>query len=273
MDYCEPSVPSLTACIFNIQKHSVHDGPGIRQTVFFKGCPLSCWWCHNPESQSESIDTYMCEKYFDDKTIATRKVIGKHYSIEELMIELRKDILLYEESNGGVTFSGGEPLMQLAFLKEILIQCKKENIHTAIDTSGYCPENYLEEIMPFTDLFLYDLKTTNSYIHKKHTGVSNDIILKNLKFLDENNANIEIRIPIIPDINTDTNTINDIIKLISKLKTKPEISLLPFHLLGKEKFKLINKEYKASVFQEPSNELLQSIVKQFSDNKLEVNLH
>ncbi len=148
---------STTGIIFNIQQFSVNDGPGIRTTVFFKGCPLGCWWCHNPESKS-----------FDIEKI-NGKTLGQEYTVDELFKEIEKDRIFYEESNGGVTFSGGEPFSQPKFLKEILVRCKKNGISTAIDTSGYIDTNILKQFVKITDLFLYDLKLIDPVLHLKYT--------------------------------------------------------------------------------------------------------
>ena len=199
----------MKATIFDIQKNSFVDGPGIRTTVFFKGCNLHCQWCHNPESQSfekqmlfykdkctgcgkclEVCPNHLkkcsfcgkCEIYCPSNA---RKICGKEYTSDEVLAEVIKDKAFYHNSNGGVTFSGGECMLQIEFLTEILKLCKENGIHTAVDTAGNVPWDYFKRILPFTDLFLYDIKVFSKEKHEKYTGVSNELILNNLKFLFE----------------------------------------------------------------------------------------
>ncbi len=235
----------MKAVIFNIKRFAVHDGPGVRTTIFFKGCPLNCKWCHNPESKN--IDIEKTDKYYkirDIETIKTKQ-IGKFYQVKELVNEVKKDIVIMEESAGGVTFSGGEPLMQFDFLKEILIQMKETGLHTAVDTSGYVSEKKINEIIPYTDLFLYDLKHYNNEKHIENTGVSLLPILKNLKYILNLKKNVWIRIPIIPEINNSEEDIYGFIKTLDKLPEKPEqINLLPYHNIADNKFKRLKIENK-----------------------------
>ena len=182
--------------IFNIQRFAIHDGPGIRTTVFFKGCPLRCWWCHNPESHKilpEKFDGCNLRRGFDQSFSMNKDEIGKEISVDELMNEIVKDRVFYEESGGGVTFSGGEPLMQPEFLIESLKECKALGIHSAVDTSGYTSEGVIDRVSSYADLFLFDLKLMNDDVHEKYTGVSNQIILKNLIELDQLGKKIIIK--------------------------------------------------------------------------------
>lgn len=218
--------------IFNIQRFSVHDGPGIRTTVFLKGCPLRCWWCHNPEGLR-----------FDQEK-DTKPGIGKYYSAKELFDEIKKDLLFYEESGGGVTFSGGEPLSQIDFLAEILDMCNSAGIHTAVDTSGYANISYFKKIKDKTDLFLFDLKLMDPVQHLQFTEVSNTDILENLDYLISNNATVNIRIPMIPEITANIENIIAIKDFLTAYDHKPKINLLPFHRIAEgkyDKFGLINK--------------------------------
>ena len=199
----------MKAMLFDIQRGSYVDGPGIRTTVFFKGCNLDCKWCHNPESKS--ADRQML--FYSDKCTGcgkcvsvcpnkgkkcelcgkcalfcprdARKLCGREYGIEEVMRELLRDKCFYENSGGGVTFSGGECMLQIDFLSEILRECKTEGIHTAVDTAGNVPFSYFERILPFTDLFLYDIKAISAEKHKEGTGADNARILENAKRLSE----------------------------------------------------------------------------------------
>ena len=210
--------------IFNIQRFSVHDGPGIRTTVFLKGCPLGCWWCHNPESLG-----------FDEE-INGKSGVGKYYTVDELFKEIIKDQVFYEESGGGVTFSGGEPLSQINFLEEILDKCTSVGIHTAIDTSGYANKSLLKKIADKTDLFLYDLKLMDPIQHLKFTEVSNTEILENLDFLLSKKYEVSIRIPMIPEITATTENINTIKNFLKKYDPKPIVHLLPYHSIAEGKY-------------------------------------
>jgi len=218
--------------IFNIQRFSVHDGPGIRTTVFLKGCPLRCWWCHNPEGLSF------------EQNENNNSGIGQFYLVDELFEEIKKDRIFYEESGGGVTFSGGEPLSQIDFLSEILDVCKSTGIHTVVDTSGYANKALIKKIKDKTDLFLYDLKLIDPVQHLKFTEVSNTEILENLNYLLNNNACVTIRIPIIPEITATVENMEAIKDYLNKFDKKPTIHLLPFHKIAEgkyDKFGLKNK--------------------------------
>jgi len=283
-----------TGIIFNIQKYSIHDGPGIRTTVFLKGCPLNCWWCHNPESQSFIPELIFweykcihCETCFKicpsgaikmkegipvtDRDICTlcgkcvnqcptqaREMIGRKMTAREVMKEIEKDIMFYRESGGGVTFSGGEPLSQDDFLEELLHCCKDREIHTTLDTSGYATWQVLDKIRDRVDLFLYDVKIMDNKKHKKYTGVSNKIILENLKKLSLLNENIFVRIPVIPGINDDEQNIKSIGEFLSPLKIK-QVELLPYHNIGSEKYKRLGKIYQMKNTPAPSGKKLTEI--------------
>ena len=253
----------MKAQIFDIKKYAIHDGPGIRQTIFFKGCPLTCWWCHNPESQTINTETFTVNEIFDNKTISIEKVLGKSVSIDELFKEITKETIFFNESGGGVTFSGGEPLMQANFLFEILKKCKHNNINTCIDTSGFASQKIFESIIPLTDLFLYDLKFLNNTKHKKYTGVSNEIILSNLKYLDSKQENVIIRIPIIPTINDLPEDINDFINFIIGLENINDVELLAYHSIASNKYKKYGKQNKMLNIKEPTKEKMKNIQKSF----------
>ena len=231
----------MTGVIFDIKRFAVHDGPGIRVTAFLKGCPLSCCWCHNPESISPEICTVPKTVRIEDKMFTENETVGYTISPEKLIDEFRKEQVFMDESGGGVTFSGGEPLMQPEFMVESLSLCKKETFHTAIDTSGFAAWDIFEMIMPFTDLFLYDLKLIDDKMHKKYTGVSNKLILENLSNLLKQNQNVRIRIPMIPEISF---TSENIKQCISFLKNLPAaitgVDLLPYHNTALHKYKRLN---------------------------------
>jgi pyruvate formate lyase activating enzyme len=223
--------------IFDIKRFAVHDGPGIRTTVFLKGCPLGCVWCHNPESIDPSIKTVAKTVYIGKKKFTEDETVGREMTVEEVMTELRKEKVFMEESGGGVTFSGGEPLFQSGFLTEMLEACQKENIHTTVDTCGFAPWNVLERVARHTDLFLYDLKLMDNDLHKNYTKVSNKIILENLSALLKTGKKVRIRIPLIPGISFTGNNISETIVFLSKLNNPVEgVDLLPYHNTAAHKY-------------------------------------
>lgn len=219
-----------TGIIFDLKKFAIHDGPGIRTTVFMKGCPLACWWCHNPEGRR-------CEpeKIVIKNRRSKEEFFGREIAVDELMKEIEKDTIFYEESGGGVTFSGGEPMNQIEFLEEMFRLCKKNKISTAVDTSGYVPFDYFDKIYDLVDLFLYDLKLMDDNLHQKYTGVSNKLILDNLIKLAETRNKIIIRIPIIPDITDSKENLDDIANFLVSLENITDICLLPYNKLGEDK--------------------------------------
>jgi pyruvate formate lyase activating enzyme len=234
----------MPGLIFDIKHYAIHDGPGIRQTIFFKGCPLSCWWCHNPESQLPEIETYKKYQKLDGKTFCKEDTIGYYIEIEELFSIIQRDTVFFDDSGGGVTFSGGEPLMQPDFLTQIAQLCKKAHIHTTLDTSGYAPNEIVKSISPYLDLILYDLKIIDNSTHQKYTGVSNAIILENLQYLDEHHHPVRLRFPVIPGITDTKKNLEDIKILLGKLKTIKHIDILPYHDISRGKYRRFNKENK-----------------------------
>lgn len=257
---------NMKAQIFDIERNSFVDGPGIRTTVFFKGCNLNCGWCHNPESQSQKSQIM----FYKDKCVGcgkckeicpnnfqkcdfcgkctiycpvdARKICGKTYTVEDVFGEIIKDKLFYENSNGGVTFSGGECMLQIDFLFEILKKCKENNIHTAIDTAGNVPFHYFEKIMDYTDLFLYDIKCFSKELHKKGTGISNEQILSNLKKLSNKfNGDIIIRIPVIGGFNDDVDEMLRVKNFLSSINYK-SVDLLEYHKMGEGKYSSLNMQ-------------------------------
>ena len=264
------------AIFFDIQRNSFVDGPGIRTTVFFKGCNLKCAWCHNPESQSakpqmmfykdkctgcgkcKSVCPYhleqceLCGKCTLYCPVDARKVCGKEHTVDEVLKEVLKDQAFYETSGGGVTFSGGECMLQIDFLAEILKKCKENGIHTAVDTAGHIPFESFEKILPYTDLFLYDIKIFDSQKHKQYVGVGNELILENLKKLFERKVKLWIRIPIIPDVNDSIEEIQKIKDFLKTIGTPEKIELLPYHAMGENKYRAIGKE--PQIFKTPDAE-------------------
>ena len=240
----------MTAAIFEIKRFAVHDGDGIRTTVFFKGCPLRCVWCHNPEgltaTPQEAFYEHKCigcgackaERFSAEDCLGEARIrYGKEVTVDELLPLLLEDREFYESSGGGITLSGGECLMQADFCAELLKQLKKEGINTALDTCGFAAREALEKVIPCTDVFLYDLKAYDGEVHIRCTGQSNKIILENLCYLDSIGKNIEIRIPFVPDYNAD-----EVEAMASFLATRKHISkirLLPYHNYAKSKYKAL----------------------------------
>jgi len=237
----------INGLIFDIKRFTVHDGPGIRTTVFFKGCPLRCWWCHNPESQDFKSEQSIRRLILSGKKIEKTETTGILMTVDEVMKEVMLDRMFYEESGGGVTFSGGEPLMQGAFLLDLLTECKRQGLRTALDTSGYASREMISKISQFVDLFLYDLKLMDLEDHKKYTGVDNQGILENLIFLFERGKRIILRFPVIPGItNTQKNIakIKDLLRSFNDSGSKAwnlEIDLLPYHTIAREKYHRFKK--------------------------------
>jgi len=249
--------------VFDIKRFAIHDGPGIRTTIFLKGCPLRCWWCHNPESQASTVQFVNKEIKLDGKIYTEKEQIGNLMTVEEVMNEIRKDMVFYEESDGGVTFSGGEPLMQSDFLIEIMELCKQEGIHTAIDTSGHTEPGNLKRIMKLADLFLFDLKMMNDITHLEYTGVSNELSLSNLKYLARENKDVIIRFPVIPGV-TDENQNLDEIMIFMKNFRLNNIDLLPYHSIAKNKYMRLGLKYELSETEEPSEEQMEKLKMEFS---------
>jgi pyruvate formate lyase activating enzyme len=264
--------------IFNIQRFSTHDGDGIRTMIFYKGCPLSCKWCCNPESQAFGLnimyDHRLCKNFRDclevgDNAIKSRTkgisidwssvqqpekfrnicasraltVSGKEISVSELLLEIDKDISFYNGSGGGVTLSGGEPLSQGSEIEILLDELKQRSIETAIETSLHVSWNMIERCIYLTDTFLVDLKHTDKEKFKQFTGGDSDLVLNNLKRLAQYHNNIIIRIPVIPDFNHTEQELKKLIDFSVSLETVHEIHFLPFHNLGNEKYKMLGMQY------------------------------
>lgn len=284
----------MKGTVFNIQKMSVHDGPGIRTTVFFKGCPLNCLWCSNPESQcvekeiacfqarcvkcgycaqvcpkdliekkppfeiTDRSQCDLCEICVKECCTNAKKIIGEEYTAEELVREILKDKSFYDSSGGGVTFSGGEPLMQQPFLLEVLKQCREKGIHTAIETTGFADADKLLEAAAHLDLVFFDVKQMDDEIHKKVTGVSNELILVNLVALAKAHDNIIVRIPVIPGINDSEENISRTAALTAELGIGT-LELLPYHNLGEVKYGQLGREYALSEIKTPDENRMKEI--------------
>ena len=241
----------MKATIFEIKRFAVHDGDGIRTTVFFKGCPLRCVWCHNPEGLTsvpqiarythKCIGCGECQKdgFTPEDCLGEATVLyGKEVMVEELLPILLEDKDFYKTSGGGVTLSGGECLMQADFCAELLKKLKENEIHTAVDTCGFVSKERLDKVIPYTDVFLYDIKAYDEDIHIKCTGVSNKQILENLKYLDSLGKAIEIRIPYVPDYND--SQIEKIALFLAPLQNIKKIRVLPYHNYAGSKYEALN---------------------------------
>lgn len=229
----------MNGIVFDLKKYAIHDGSGIRTTVFLKGCPLSCQWCHNPESINPAIQEIRIrdrKKCLELSYTETRHVIGKSISSQEIVKEVLKDIAFYEESNGGVTLSGGEPLLQIGYSKELLTLCRKEGLHTVVDTCGYVPFSHFEEVIPVTSLFYYDIKLANNEQHERYTGVPNQLILDNLQVLSSRHKAVEIRIPLIPNITDTKENMKGIIAILQTCPSVKTVHLLPYNPLAQAKY-------------------------------------
>lgn len=297
-----------TGLIFDIKHYAIHDGPGIRTTVFMKGCPLACRWCHNPEGVDPApFWTYQpercihcgacvdncpqqalrlapegvvpsgapCRKCFTCTQICpaeARQQIGRKVAAEEIFYEIRKDIPFYDTSGGGVTFSGGEPLMQAEFLLELLELCGSEHIHRAVDTTGYADPDILMAVAAHTDLFLYDLKIMDSAKHEKYTGVSNRLILDNLKQLANIKTALIIRIPLIPGINDDTDNLDRTGAFLNLLPGIIKVDVLPYHAFQKSKYIRFGINNRDDTTAPPSSEMLSRARERLESFGLEVSI-
>ena len=299
---------SKKGIIFDIKKYAVDDGPGIRTTIFFKGCPLRCAWCHNPESWNSNeemsfriekcIGCARCTEACPNGAISiiegkaatqtdkcklcgscttrcptgAKKLIGRQVGVDEIVEQIEKDVIFYDQSGGGVTFSGGEPLMQSDFLCELLEQCKGRRIHTAVDTSCYCKHDVIEKVSKNTDLFLCDLKHTQTDSHRRLTGVGNEIILKNIKRLSEKGKSIIIRLPVIPGFNDSQTNIEATGRFAKSLARLIRIDILPYHSGGIAKSDRLAKGQKITKFNSPSDEQMKLIAEKLRNLDLNVRI-
>ena len=296
-----------SALIFNIQKFSVHDGPGIRTTIFFKGCPLNCRWCHNPESQRYGTEVLphsncctscgCCAKNCPQQAIEmveghiiydesrcnfcgvcadncynnAREVVGETYTVPQLMMEIIKDRPFYEQSGGGVTLSGGEVMTQIEFALDLAKACKEQGISVAVDTCGYAPSENFARILQYVDVFLYDIKLMDPQEHHQYTGKDNILILHNLKLLSSWGANISLRLPLIEGINTDDKHIQQVLDVIADLKIG-FIHLLAYHNMAIGKYEHWGRECPVDTFVTPSNERLEEIEAMFKQADYKVKI-
>lgn len=288
--------------ITNIQKFSIHDGDGIRTTVFFKGCPLKCEWCHNPETQrfekEMEVDGEKCtgcgtcasvcpngavrmtedhRPAWDPKACTfcgkcenfcpagVREIVGREYTVKELTKELMKDQMFYEESGGGVTFSGGEVMsMDMDFILAMAKELKRQDVTLTIDTCGYVPYERFEKILPYVNTFLYDVKVMDPELHKKYMGTDNKLILENLVRLSQDGARIYIRIPTIKEVNGNEENMKETIAFLKQHDIHPAgVNLLPYHDTGSGKYAKLDMEYKGTDLHAPDKEEMEALAALF----------
>lgn len=229
--------------VFDIKRFALHDGPGIRTTVFLKGCPLRCLWCHNPEGIDRHISSFINQRKLHGETFFREEAIGRELSSAELYAEIERDRPFFEESNGGVTFSGGEPLLQYSFLARVMDLCHESAIECCVDTSGYGTESAMREVAERADLMLFDLKHPDPAVHKQITGVELSVIRDNLSLAAELCRRIWIRIPVIPNNNYSLELVDEYRELIELSGSSLEqVNLLPFHATADHKYRRLNRE-------------------------------
>ena len=252
---------NVSGRIFDIQKFSVHDGPGIRTIVFLKGCMLRCKWCCNPESQSFDIQTMMQN--------GKEKTVGKDITVKDILDIVKKDMPYYKRSGGGMTLSGGEMLCQSDFAYALLRSAKEASINTAVETTGFAPFEKIEKLLPYIDTVLMDIKHTNSEKHKAFTTQSNELILENAVKIAEKAKKLIIRVPVIPTFNDTEEEIREIARFAKSLKGVDEINLLPYHKFGKDKYDGLGREYLMGDLETPTVEKmnrLKAVAEQFGLN-------
>ena len=244
---------SVGGRIFDIQRYSLHDGPGIRTIVFLKGCYLRCRWCCNPESQSYNIE--------EMTRSGKKEIMGRDVTVGDLMDELSQDRRYYERSGGGITLSGGECMAQPDFAEALLRACHDYGFNTAIETTACASRDVVERLLPHVDYFLMDVKHMDSTKHKEFTGVGNEQILENAKFIAENAKDLIIRVPTVPTFNATPDEIAAIARFASSLDGVRELHLLPYHRLGQDKYIGLGRQYLMDGITPPSNELMADLLK------------
>ncbi len=260
------------ALIFNIQRFSLHDGPGIRTTVFLKGCPLRCPWCHNPESQQPEIESYSHRLRVGDRVFVEERSFGRRITLNELMAEIVRDLPFYEQSRGGVTFSGGEPLLQAPFLLEALAACHRAGIATAVDTCGCAPVAVVEQLAGETDLWLYDLKLIDADAHLRATGATNTLIMENLRLLAATGAAIKIRFPVIPGVTDGESNLAGLLTVLERLQVVREINLLPYHKVYAHKYGQLDRDDWSCDIPDVSQEQMRSLKQRLAERGFSVTI-
>jgi pyruvate formate lyase activating enzyme len=292
--------------VFNIQRYSTQDGPGIRTVVFLKGCPLRCWWCSNPESQqpypevghSDSLcnQCQLCVSSCKinaitmDKNRGIRidrklcincgacvevcplqaiKVYGQEMTVKEVLQIVEKDRIFYHNSGGGVTASGGEPLCQPDFVADLFQICLDKGIHTVLETCGCVDIGNIEKVLPYTRLVLYDIKHADSKVHKKVTGRSNEQIIRNFEFIARKGVPLAVRVPLIPGINDTDEDIKSIAHIITEYMSEPKVELMPYHRYGMGKYQMLDRRYKLNKLVPQGGDDLERIKSVFKSSGVE----
>lgn len=254
----------MEGVIFDIKRFALHDGPGIRTTVFFKGCPLKCWWCHNPEGISPKPLQIDKEIALGEKLMTMKQELGRRYSVAELVRELEKDRIFMDESGGGITLSGGEPLLQHEFVMELLPELKRLGFHVTMDTCAYVDSVVLEKTTSFTDLYLLDIKHTDKQEHKRYTGADLTIILENLALLADKGCRLRIRIPLIPVINASKETVESYISILQQHSHAIDaVDILPYHKIAANKYVRFEMENKMNGIEEPDDAQTEAFAETF----------
>jgi len=301
-------VPSAEAAglVFDILRFCLHDGPGIRTTVFLKGCPLSCWWCHNPEGQASQPDLFyyearcrqcgtcvvvcphaetaqlggvirptpLCERCGACVQVCVagaREILGREMSVSEVMREVERDLIVYEESGGGVTLSGGEPLLQAGFTAALLAACRDRGIHSVLETCGMAPREVVLAAAHQVDLVLYDLKVLDPLKHRQYTGASNQTILGNLEALAATGRPLIVRLPVIPGVNDGESDLRDYVRFLGPLGLR-RIDLLPYHRMGIDKYRRLDRPYRLGEAATPTAAHNRVVAAQFAKEGFEVTI-
>jgi pyruvate formate lyase activating enzyme len=295
-----------TGTIFDIKKFAIHDGPGLRTTVFFKGCPLGCWLCHNPESQAfepelmlrdgrcdrcgDCVDVCeaaalalnggtlrvdrsrcdLCGACVDACLVGALEIAGREMTVDEVLAEIEKDTVYYDESGGGVTVSGGEPLSQAEFLYDLLESCKARGIRTALDTCGHAPRPVFQKVAEHVDVFLYDLKLIDDVRHREFTGSGNELIHENLRWLSEQGRKVLIRFPLLPGINDDDDNIRRLGEFLVALPRRFPVDVLPYHRMGVDKYARLDRVQRMPDLRPPGVETVGAVVRRLKECGLQV---
>ncbi len=292
---------AVTGRVFNVQRYSLHDGPGIRTTVFLKGCPARCLWCHNPESQAVGPEVIRvetrcascgtcetvcphgapppgsgrctaCGACVEACPAGARELVGRATTVDEVMVEVLRDRIFFQDSGGGVTFSGGEPLAQLEFLRALLTAARGHGLHTAVDTCGFAPREDLLGLVPLVDLFLFDVKLIDDERHRELTGLPTGPILHNLRALAEAHPSVWIRVPIVPGHTDDEADVAAIAALVDELPQIRHVSLLPFHATGGAKARRLGRPAALESLPPPPPERMETLAGLFRERGLAVSI-
>lgn len=298
----------VTGIIFDVKRYAVHDGPGIRTTVFLKGCPLRCLWCHNPESWQQSPEPSLrvsrcrgcghcieecprdaiqcrdnvavtdpercvvCGDCLDACAAGAREIVGREVRVAEIIAELERDLLFFDESGGGATISGGEPLMQADFTTALTAECRRRHLHTVLDTTCYAPWPVLEGLLGNVDLFLCDLKHTDSAAHERLTGVSNELILENIRRLAQLGKEMILRVPVIPGLNDSEENLEAIGRFAATLDGVDRLDLLPYNEAMQAKVARLARSYTLWEAKPPTRERMEGLANRLADFGLQVKI-